>query len=547
MLEHVTLWMGNTGWVRVTPEQVISLGLGCPITPQRHLLRCDICKNYVHLTDNAFGRTSVPYFKHHGTNNTYIVNGKKETCPDIVGGPPTPSQPPPNPDCQEIPVYLVRLENRFEWEVRLPPIPDGAKNFPNWNTGDLFRIDFETTPPQSFSFRLKKNAEGIRFRIGANPPEECIYTLSRRVGPDWRRLLLAPARWHLHNSDGFGKVGKVRLFNENSWAAFSGTTGRLLPLDADVGVGEWVYFATMQRLEDHDGITIEHFPEASGCPWQFARAKARTCSRDVADWFRRYNLYLTSVPTDFLPVWPPSVSSPNLRMHRHEEMFFLLHGCDSAIRLWPPVGRPITDDLGTTELRKTEKIVLVKTQQTFCTLVADRWGTMLKSEFLWKRDPLTFKRPTDEVHVKDIHGEDIPNGAQLPSAKRVFRLFDPAFDGRVMVRRGTECIAITPFKAGNGTTEFKVDQGETATIFFARDSVWSASVDLRQSDQSRTGNASSSIRVPFSHAMAAVLHRLPNATAWRPIILSAVRQGWMDSGAYTRLLFELNHSQGETR
>ena len=544
MLEHVSLWAGNLGWIKVRPEDVLAHGFSCPVSPTQRLLRCEICKNYVQLTDVSFGRIVDPFFKHLG--GTFPYGGERRTsdgwepCPDNVGGPPGGGgESPPNPEEQEIPVYLSVSGGLFNWEVKLPQL---SENNATWTVNSLFEITFGEPISERYRFRFSRSG-GVRFAVGANPPEACNYMIRKQNATGWTDAFLAPKSWRI-----VGGRGRVHLFRKGGWAAFSDDTGKLLPVGADIGVGKWVRIATKMRLAY--GTGVESIRLAQKGSWMVYRVRANNCTRNAADWFLNYGLNLTAAPTQFLPVWPPSVSTRTLRIHKNPRMFFFLRGVQSAVRLWPGVGWFSPPEQGSLKGKETETIVSVPTDKTFCTLVADRWGTLLQSEYLWKRNPLSFQLQEDNVVVEDATTRDkISDGAQLPPKKYSFRLVDPMFDGCVVIRTEEDRSETIAFKAGE-SIPFSVNPGDIANVCLARDIVWSVSVDKPKPVPQRTppvSGTTSRVRVPYSHAMAGVLRQLPDAGVWRPLIRSAVHRGWMDGVEYGRLMSELNHMRGEPK
>ena len=549
MPNHVSLWAGSLGWIRVQPEDVVSFGLPQTIAPSDNLLKCDICGNWIQLTDVSFGNIVKPYFKHHGDGNLYKVNGKWVICPDSTtgGGGWLPPLQPPNPSTQDLPVYLAILgHNAFEWEVKLPAV---TKEVRGWTENDRFRISFGIDGDLSFPFHISRT-EGVRFRLGGNPPQTCIYAIKRFDGAgNWIPIPTAPENWRLVHQG----CGYVRLFREEGWAAFSGTTKRLLPKDSDVGVGETVFIVSRQRIHATNSIQCGEIGTQNG--WHLFEVKATQCSQGVATWFRRFELNLTSIPTRFFPIWPPSFSSPNLRQHRNEEMFFFLEGTQSAVRLWPPVGWSNPSEAGETKGHNTTALVHIaidpKTNpgsRTFCSLVADRNGTLLQSEFLWFRDPLSLRLPADSIRVENAGtGEAIENGSKNGKSPSNLRLVAPEFDGYVLVRKTRGETSRIEFKGGEGERLFSSEETCAVSVFFAKDCVWSATFERTMSgppEPPSIRDIATRRRIPFSHAMGgAILNRLLSPGEWRDKLRAAVRRGWIDVESFSKIKRAINRKE----
>ncbi|MBQ9445135.1 MAG: hypothetical protein IJU61_00990 [Victivallales bacterium] len=478
---HVRLWSENQGWIRVYPSEAWSLLGRRAVAPASKMLRCDICGNYLQLNNEAFGRRTEPFFKHGAGNfpygGNYLDNGHWQRCPENIPDPDgkTPPSPlPPNPERQDIPVYLAINGNSFAWEVQIPLIPADFQT--NWMEGDRFKISFGNQGECQYSFHISRTS-GTRFRLGANPlPKECSYSITRldeRTGT-WHSVTNAPRNWRL-DDDG---MGKVRLYREwpweGQWAAFSSDTQRLMPEEADIGVGDNVFLTTTFSLAPPNGVVAQEVGRTPNAMWRLYRVFAQNLTQETADWFRRYKLNLTRQPTTLFPRWPPSVSTPNIRLHRNHRMYFLLRGTESSVRLWPPDNERRTPlETGNTRGRQTETLVCIPTQRTCCTLVADRWGTMLKSEFLWNRNPLAFQLPADFVNVRNVTTErPVAHGANLQQGIQRFQLVSPAFDGLVRITTSAGDMTIHSFAAGQNAFYFDRPVACRVEIYYAKDCVW---------------------------------------------------------------------------
>ena len=561
MPNQVSLWAGSLGWIRVQPSDIASFDLPNRIAPHEGLLKCEECNNYVQLTDVLFGiHQPVPFFTHGAGNWPYggtygktesapdgFLRQKGARCRDNVGGGvgiPIMLPPPPDPEKQDIPVYLAILgHNAFEWEVKLPAV---TKEVGGWTENDRFRISFGVDGDLFFPFHISRT-EGVRFRLGGDPSQNCTYEVKRFDGAgNWNPVTTAPENWRLNRQG----CGSVQLFREEGWAAFSGMTKRLLPKDSDVGIGETVYIVSRQRIHAINIIRCDEIGKQNG--WHLFEVKATQCSQGVATWFRGFGLNLTSVPTRFFPIWPPSVSSPNLRQHRNEEMFFFLEGTQSAIRLWPPVYWTTPSESGETKGVVTTALVHIKidpkqnpNSRTFCSLVADRNGTLLQSEFLWFRDPLSLRLPVDSIRVENAEtGEAIENESKNRNAPSNLRLVAPEFDGFVLVRKTGGETARTEFKGGDSELRFPAEGASAVSVFFAKDCVWSATFGKQKQGepehQALPRRVATRGRIPFSHAMGgAILHRLGNSNEWRKTIRAAAYCGWIDANDFAQLQTQL--------
>lgn len=258
-LPNIYLWMGERGWTHVYPDEIRAPQFQHGISANDRLLLCRTCGQHVGYVAEFYridGARVSSFFRH----------APGTVCDDIhYTHEPTPPPPPaPNPEAQDIPVYLSISGESFNWEVKLPQLPDGnASGVAN----ALFEISFEDPISDSFRFQFSRSG-GVRFAVGANPPETCSYSIRKQTATGWTDAFLAPKSWRIA-----GGQGSVRLFQEGGLAAFSDNTGRLLPVSADVGVGRWVRIAT----KTHFGscADVETIRLAQKGAWKVYRARAK--------------------------------------------------------------------------------------------------------------------------------------------------------------------------------------------------------------------------------------------------------------------------------
>ncbi len=481
----------------------------------------------------------------------------RKKCPDIVytgsGGNPLPPEP-PNPETQEIPVFLIVDGNTFSWEVRLPPVPEGfSDSYGEWKPNDLFQITFQTVPEQAYRFRFPVR-DGARFRIGTNPPEKLSYKIYRKINADYRPVVLAPKCWRVNLDRG----GVVHMYRGNlKWAAFSSDSGRLLGEYADIGVNENIYVVTRdQSLLEWQLQEVLKTEITSASDWHLYRCRATNLTLASAKWFGRIHLNLLGEPTRFTPVWPPSVSCPNLRMHRNGNMVYYLQGIQSDVHVWSPKQSSAPSSSGNTSLKTTTALIQVDTSKTLCTLVADRSGTLLQSEYLWRPDPFRLKCHDREfVVTNDQTGETITAPKTLEPGR--YRIPRVEFSGFLLLCRPGKEQKKTPFNSEDENLIVTLAEGDTLSLFYALDCEWEVTCERAEQPpppppepqppeppQPLLPPFSSryTVRIPFSHSMGCLAKRLSpkRRHKWRTEIHNSILRGWMWAATFEQLKRELD-------
>lgn len=340
------------------------------------------------------------------------------------------------------------------------------------------------------------------------------------------------------------------------WAAFSSATGRLLGEYADICVDENIYVVTKAP----DLLNLE-LPEvrneeiANNGIWRLYRCRATALTKKAGEWFLRIRLNLLGEPTRFTPIWPPSVSCPNLRMHRNETMAFFFQGIQSNVRLWKNQWTtPVAS--GETSSETTRTLVQVDTSSTLCTLVADRTGTFLQGEYLWRPDPFRLKCHDREfVVTNDQTGETITAPKTLEPGR--YRIPRVEFRGFLLLCKPGKEQTKTPFNSEDENLIVTLEEGDTLSLFYALDCEWEVTCERaehpppsppeRQQPEPRQSllppfSSRYTVRIPFSHSMGCLAKRLSpkRRHKWRTEIHNSILRGWMWAGTFEQIKRELD-------
>ena len=110
-LTHVCMW-SNNGWERITAEQATKLHPGGTVSSHSGLFMCELCGQYVSLTDGA---VQTRHFRH-------SAHEKSKDCPERIFGPHYSRSY--GPQEHDLPIRIVDVSaSSFRFEIGLIRAP----------------------------------------------------------------------------------------------------------------------------------------------------------------------------------------------------------------------------------------------------------------------------------------------------------------------------------------------------------------------------------------------------------------------------------------
>ncbi len=487
-LTHVCMWSDH-GWKQVTTVEVAALHPEGTVSAQSGLFFCELCGQYVTLTD---GEIRDRYFKHSAYE-------KSKNCPERTFAYGTTDIPTFLAGKHNLPIRLNIFNGTFQLEVGLIPAP--SEVIMKYKNQSL-TIQGVGQNENAFVFSLDRLQEGTvtYFSVGQIPAPRYRLEISLpipNISQYWPSIISGI------DADG---------------VFFDGITRKKLPLDADVQINH-SYFLLMrgcireryEHVKIKEVIKVIHQWEC----WRLYQITATAFTEDAAKFFLEFHARLTDTPVQIYPIWPAFVRNPYLIYHNTDDVFVFMQG-DVKSKLFPLATMNKYDgtdaSLLTIQCKERQQLLSVGRAE------------VLKYTYLWKI-PLTMTGTLPKIEIIDIAGnvmrEDIYH--QLPQQKAV--KIKAQFDGSVVIERDNFQEIRYELHA-NESLILDVHMGQTVFIYQGLDCVRTVSFkketsstitaesDQRLYDRLRRCNGE---QIPVPHSLGALCLKLdgyPKTKAW---------------------------------
>lgn len=363
-LTHVCKWDG-TGWKPITAQEVQRESPGESISEKSGLFMCELCGQYVRWNHRT---TYIEHFKHSGEE-------KSKDCPEH-------SQAVKTVQLFEAREYnlpirmMIRSEKRFKIEIGLFDIPENPIEpgctirieVANQNVKP-FKFSAQRIQPNGITYLSLADAVAAEYRIS-------VYQEKEKIECPW------PVRVTGISQDG---------------ALFDQTTGKKLPIDADVQIEHPYYLLTRRpTLRTCDGIESERVcaMRSQSGSWYVFKVCAHEFSQNSAEFFLDYHARLTDTPLSMRPVWPPHVSTP-----------YIIHSYESDMHFFVRSNNPRVLNVSTYPFRSTRR--------TICA-----GGTAVRMDCSGRQQIVSFGR-TKMLRYTYIWQQELKETADLPAVEVV--------------------------------------------------------------------------------------------------------------------------------
>lgn len=249
-LTHVCIWAEH-GWTHITAEEAAQRFPSGTISANSGLFMCDLCNQYVTLTD---GEQRGRYFRH----SAYEIS---KNCPERTFG--SGYTPKIEPGAHTLPIRLTKCDD-FSLEIGMLLIPaeilerQTQRTFsvhPQGSVGESWRYSFE---------RLLEN--GVTYvSIGDEPAESYRIDCAPELRPYW------PAA--------------VAGISATCGRLFDSANRKMLPEDADVQIGKQYYYLSATRMYRRvPGLSYRLIAEKSirYRTWRLYELKPTKLARDMS-------------------------------------------------------------------------------------------------------------------------------------------------------------------------------------------------------------------------------------------------------------------------
>ncbi|MDD4760933.1 MAG: hypothetical protein PHU66_09015 [Bacteroidaceae bacterium] len=505
-LTHVCMWSDN-GWKRITAEQAARLHPGGTVSAHSGLFMCELCGQYVILTDGDIIRR---YFEHSAYE-------KSKDCPDRKRG----AGYSITYDSQEhdLPIRITDISSSsFSFEVGLIRAPISSLN-------KDFRIEIK--PKGAFDVCYVFTKERLRhdsityLPIGERPFEK--YTLSFQNGNEKLREFW-PAEIKGIDPEG-------TLFEKN--------TGKRLTYDADVEIGKEYYLLKRDYIyrKPCSGIQIQKIAQKQFRweTWTLFLVSASAFNEDTARFYLDLHCRLTDHPVSLKPVWPLFVEGNYIVKHNQSSMYMIVEGNVAAVKTFPPVkDRQLNYNSSHPNL-----------YEVFCSgrqqLISAGRTQALQYTYFWK-EPLDQVGLHPEVSVTDLAGAEVdPGETDILPLNQTLR-FKSTFDGELIISSNNRVVDKRKISADKYIELDGLSYGFSVQVVIGLDVTWKIDFKKQQpivaKDEieilKRITNVSGAT-IPAPHALRNILAGLNCYPQVCQLIRKCIKNGAINEQSYRRL------------
>lgn len=505
-LTHVCMWSDN-GWKRITAEQAARLHLGGTVSAHSGLFMCELCGQYVILTDGDIRRR---YFKHSAYE-------KSKDCPERTYG----ASYSISYASQEhdLPIRMTSVSSSsFRFEIGLIRAPISSLN-------KDFRIEIKPKGVSDVCYVFIKerlNYDSITYLpIGERPFEK--YALSFQNGSDKLREFW-PAEIKGIDPDG---------------TLFEKASGQKLSYDADVEIGKEYYLLKRGYIyrKSCSSMQIQEIMKKriGGETWILYVVSASAFNEDVARFYLDFHCRLTDHPVSLQPVWPLFVEGNYIVKHNQNSMYMLVEGNVAAFKTFPSV-----------KVRQLNyNSAQPKLYEVFCSgrqqLISAGRTQALQYTYFWK-EPLDQVGLRPEVSVTDLAGAEVNPGETdtLPYNKTL--RFKSTFDGELIISNNNHVVDKRKINTDKYIELDGLSYGLSVQAVIGLDVIWRIDFKKQQPIVIKDGieilkriTNVSGVTIPAPHSlrnMLAGMNHYPQICQW---IRKCIKNGTINEQSYRRL------------
>ena len=504
-LTHVCMWSDN-GWTRITAEQAAKLHPGGTVSAHSGLFMCELCGQYVSLTDGA---VQTRHFRHSAYE-------KSKNCPErIFGAGYSISY---GSQEHDLPIRITGVSSSsFRFEIGLIRAPIGLLSRD-------FCIEIKpkgvSDPPYRFE-KERLNDDRITYlSIGERPFEK--YTLNFKNGIDKLREFW-PAEITGIDPEG-------TLFEKSS--------GKKLTYDADVEIEKEYYLLKRGYFyrRSYSSIRIREIVQKQFGweSWTLYIVSASAFSEEAARFFLDFHCRLTEHPVSLQPVWPLFVEGNYIVKHSQDNMYMLVEGNVATVKTFPSAA--VCQLNHNASYPKLYEVHCSSRQQ----LISAGRTQALQYTYFWK-EPLNGVGPSPAILVTDLSGSEIESGESntLPHNKTL--LFKSTFDGELIISNN-RVVDKRKIVADRQLELNGLSYGVSVQVVIGLDVVWEINFKKRQvsivSDEveilKRLRNTSGAF-IPAPHSLRNILSGMgqyPQICQW---IRKCIKEDSINEQSYRRL------------
>lgn len=494
------------GWKRITADEASRLHPGGTVSAHSGLFMCELCGQYVLLTNSA---VQVRHFRHSSSE-------KSKNCPERTFG--TGVTYGYSQGEHELPIRIKNITNRsFELEMGFIQVPRNLltaelqiKIKPNGYVSKSFTYIKERLNSEGITYLGIGNVPSERYNVEISGTDEVIYQF-------WPKTV-----------QGIDSTGTI----------FDAFTGKKLVYDADVAVGKKYYLLRMGTLYGMIGSHVTYKEIARQTvlweTWHVYEVTANDYDEVSARFFLDYHCRLTEQPISIQPVWPVYVENPYIIKHNQKNIVMHLTGNAPTTQVFPyaHVKKYPCENGSVIEITCNNRQQLISAGRT----------KALQYTYFWK-EPLNQTTENPVATVTDIQDILIESGEkhELPECG-VLRIIIP-YDGILTIKRDEFVLEKRKLSANTAIEVDNIAWNTELVICIGFDVVWKA-VFCRKKKQKNSADEAvilhrlesySGAQVSIPHAMGCLTSRLSNYPMIRQWLYKSIRSGHMSERAYRDL------------
>lgn len=505
-LTHVCMWSDN-GWKRITAEQAAKLHPGGTVSAHSGLFMCELCGQYVSLTDGA---VQTRHFRH-------SAHEKSKNCPERKLG----ADYSISYGFQEhdLPIRITGVSSssfRFEVGLIRAPIISLSRDF-------CIEIKPKGVSDTSYVFTKERlNYESITYLpIGEKPFKK--YTLNLKNGNNKLREF-----WPVE-INGIDPEGTL----------FEKASGKKLTYDADVEIEKEYYLLKRgySYKRTYSGVRIREIAQKQfGWEiWTLHEVFASAFCEEAARFFLDFHCRLTDHPVSLQPVWPLFVEGNYIVKHSQDSMYMFVEGNVATVKTFPSAA--IHQLNPNVDYPKLYEVLCSSRQQ----LISVGRTQALQYTYFWK-EPLNRVGLSPAISVMDFSGSAVASGESNTLPRNKALLFKSTFDGELIISNNNRVVDKRKIFADKQLELDGLSYGVSVQVVIGLDVVWKIDFKKRQviitDDEveilKRISNVSGTV-IPAPHSLRNILagmSRYPQISQW---IWKCIREGTINKQSYRRL------------
>lgn len=508
--DHVCFWIDKIGWQSTNAEIESKRHPGGTVQPYTEFYKCEICGQYVGFAD---GKKKARYFYHSSgeqnkecENRAAIYDNGSQITADSRSLPIRLRIK--SADSCEFELGFLALEQRISASIQ---IEDAHHKL-------LGKYSTERIQSEGLTYLSVGNAVSNSYYVKLSPENRVLREL-----------------WPL-KVEGID-IQEGAIFK--AYRSVSGDigTGRMLPYDADVVVGQQYYLLCPSTSFFPTGGEARKLSEfLYNCRrWYVYSVRALDFTKSIDAFFSKFHCRLTEHPVTVFPLWPPVIQKPFKILYGGKKVTFYQNSDNSG-----KIISKVFPDTGIRYLIKNDTNLSVfdiepKERQQ---LLATGRAKVLRYTYL-RKDELDEFTPVPCIKVTDKKGKDIAAGGAsgLPEGQ-LLRIKTP-FDGVVLIQEKGFVVEKRAIKADETTEIRNIQMGWTLTLLQGLDHIWTISFESpKQKLSQRDSEMASALKrcggqtrlIPHTiGASANVLRDYPETKEW---LRQCVREGQMSEKAY---------------